>query len=289
MRNKLLMAALLVLAAQARADNVWSHLWRNADQRGDALLQQGKAKDAAGEFADPRRKSYAEFKAGDYAAAARALSAFNDSDAHYNRGNALAHAGDLQGALGAYDAALKRDPRNQDAQHNRELVAKALKKHQEQQQKQQKESGKNSPQAGKQDQKQDQKQQGKPADNQSGKDSSSGNGQQQAQPSQSQNPKAGGQDAAQKKPDNPTDKADDAAQAKRDVDAGMQDSKQNQPGKLAQGDGMQNRNAHTAPAPLTEKQIAQDQWLRSIPNDPGGLLRRKFLIEHMLRQQRAQR
>jgi Ca-activated chloride channel family protein len=37
--------------------------------------------------------------------------------------------------------------------------------------------------------------------------------------------------------------------------------------------------------PMTEKQIAKDQWLRAIPDDPGGLLRRKFMIQHMLRQQ----
>jgi Ca-activated chloride channel homolog len=288
MKNKLLMAALLSLAAQVQAGNVWSQLWRNADQRGEAFLQQGKAKDAVGEFANPRRKSYAQFQAGDYAGAAHTLAAFDDSDAHYNRGNALAHAGDLQGALGAYDAALKRNPHNQDAQHNRELVAKALKEQQEQQQKQQKDPGKNSPQAGKQDQ----KQQGKQGGNRDGKDAASATAQQQPQAQQSENPKPAGQDDAratqhdaQKKPDN---KTDDAAQAKRDVDAGMKDGKQGQAGKLAQGDAMQNRNAQTAPATLTEKQIAQDQWLRSLSDDPGGLLRRKFLIEHMLRQQRAQ-
>jgi Ca-activated chloride channel homolog len=27
-----------------------------------------------------------------------------------------------------------------------------------------------------------------------------------------------------------------------------------------------------------------DQWLRQIPDDPAGLLRRKFLIEHMMKQ-----
>lgn len=39
--------------------------------------------------------------------------------------------------------------------------------------------------------------------------------------------------------------------------------------------------------PETEKQMALDQWLRQIPDSPAGLLRRKFLIEHMIRQQQA--
>jgi Ca-activated chloride channel family protein len=42
------------------------------------------------------------------------------------------------------------------------------------------------------------------------------------------------------------------------------------------------------PKALTEQQLALDQWLRQIPDDPGGLLRRKFLIEHLMRQQQVQ-
>ncbi len=40
----------------------------------------------------------------------------------------------------------------------------------------------------------------------------------------------------------------------------------------------------TPPAkPVSEKTLALDQWLRQIPNNPAGLLRREFLIEFMLR------
>jgi Ca-activated chloride channel family protein len=37
--------------------------------------------------------------------------------------------------------------------------------------------------------------------------------------------------------------------------------------------------------PASEQSIAMDQWLRSIPDDSAELLRRKFLIEHMMQQQ----
>lgn len=37
--------------------------------------------------------------------------------------------------------------------------------------------------------------------------------------------------------------------------------------------------------PETERQLALDQWLRQIPDSPAGLLQRKFLIEHMMKQQ----
>jgi Ca-activated chloride channel homolog len=39
--------------------------------------------------------------------------------------------------------------------------------------------------------------------------------------------------------------------------------------------------------PETEKQLALDQWLRQIPDSPAGLLRRKFLIEYMMRRQES--
>ena len=48
--------------------------------------------------------------------------------------------------------------------------------------------------------------------------------------------------------------------------------------------GQRMQAARTAPNPRTEQQLAEDQWLRRIPDDPGGLLRRKFLIQHMQRQ-----
>ncbi len=91
-----------------------------------AALDAGDPATAAGLFRDPRRKAYAELKAGRYAQAAQGFAAFDDAAAQYDRGNALARAGDLQQALQAYDAALAKDPNDRDARHNRDLVAKAL-------------------------------------------------------------------------------------------------------------------------------------------------------------------
>lgn len=36
--------------------------------------------------------------------------------------------------------------------------------------------------------------------------------------------------------------------------------------------------------PPTEQQLSEEQWLRRLPDDPGGLLRRKFLIQQLIRQ-----
>jgi Ca-activated chloride channel homolog len=322
MKRQLLVTVLLAAAAQVQAQTptpipapapvpapapssvspLWSSLWRNADQRAQALLQQGDAKAAAQLFSDPRRKAYAQIQAGDYAAAASGLKALNDSEANYNRGNALAHAGDLQGALDAYDAALKQDPKHQDARHNRDLVAKALQ--------QQKDAAKNKPQDGKSP---DKPQNGSPRDNKDGSQTGQQGDQPKNQPDSGQNTKpddktgdkandksAGKHDTQQAgkpsdkpgeqgqanqgahnpanaaaKPDATQQAANDAEQARRDVNTSQQKNAQ-QP-----TDGAGNAT------PLTEKQIAKEQWLRSIPDDPGGLLRRKFLIEHLMRQRDA--
>lgn len=321
MRNTLLAIALVALAAQARADSdgstPWSKLWRNADQRGEAMLKQGNASGAAKAYADPRRKGYALFKAGDYGAAAHELSAVDDSEAHYNRGNALAYAGDLPGALQAYDAALKRDPNSLDARHNRDLVAKALeKKKQQDADKKKSQDGKKD---NKKDNKKDDKQSGKKgsqaADNpgekpalpqgagQDGKpDSKPGDkpGTKGQSPSAAQSPvQAASADrpstAGQSKPGAPpppdtanTPGPSDAEQARRDVNASMKASQATQAGGAGPDKAGRGREAPTGSIPMTENQIAQEQWLRSIPDDPGGLLRRKFLIEHMMRQRNSQ-
>ncbi|KMO44062.1 hypothetical protein VQ03_05280 [Methylobacterium tarhaniae] len=70
---------------------------------------------------DPDWRGTALYAAGRYADAAEAF-----STSPYNRGNALALAGDLKGALAAFDAALARDPADEDAKANRELIARLL-------------------------------------------------------------------------------------------------------------------------------------------------------------------
>ena len=291
--------ALLMNVLPAQANDWWSNLWRNADQQGEQLMQQGDASSAVKVYADPRRIAYAKLKAGDFAGAASDLSSLHDSDSDYNRGNALAQAGDLQGALDAYDAALKTNPNNQDARHNRELVAQALKQQPPQQQK----SGDN--------QSQDEKKSGDDkSDMQSGKDQNSsgqsknnsdkeknssaqnssqqqsGSGEKSKDEKSSDGKQRGQNGNNQSKQNDQTVQGkskDDADQAKRDAEASLAQAAQN-----ANSGDLNSASAVSAATPKSEQQIAQEQWLRSIPDDPGGLLRRKFLIEHMIRQQKAQ-
>ena len=295
----LLLAALLAWVSLAQASGTWNKLWYTPDQRGEQLLRAGKAAQAARTFRNPRSKAYAELKAGNYRQAAQDFGTFNDSNDQYNRGNALARSGKLQDALKAYDASLKRAPGNRDARHNRDLVAKALQKQQPKQ--------KNSSSSSKNGKPNNDKQRGqgnssnKPSGrNQPGKKDGNGkpqssgakpdsdkNSGQQNKPGQGnkapatsagqkglqQNTKPRTAQTGQTGSNNGQAHMNAAAQTRRDAAAALEKLRQGRP------------QTATAAPPLTEHQLAQQQWLRQIPDDPGGLLRRKFMIEHMLRQQ----
>jgi Ca-activated chloride channel family protein len=96
-------------------------------------------------------------------------------------------------------------------------------------------------------------------------------------------------------PPQPSD-AEQARQAERDARAALEPASRQPPpgagtGSSSAGTGSSSGGSTAArapadapPKPPTEQALALDQWLRWIPDDPGGLLRRKFLIEHMMKQ-----
>ncbi|SEJ24592.1 Ca-activated chloride channel family protein [Pseudomonas linyingensis] len=119
------LAALLITPPPAMALD-FADLWWRDDQQGRRLLEAGRPAEAAQRFSDPQWRGLAHYQAGDYAAAAEAFAQGTDATAHYNRGNALARGGELEGALDAYEQALREDPQLEVARHNRELVAQLL-------------------------------------------------------------------------------------------------------------------------------------------------------------------
>lgn len=311
----------LGLATRAQASHAptaWSNLWQTPDQQGQALLDAGDPADAAGRFQDPRRRGYAELQAGRYQDAAKLLEPLTDAQSEYNRGNALAKAGRLQPALAAYDAALKQSPTDKDIVHNRDLVARALKQQQPQ-------SGRNGGQNGqKSGQKSDQKsgQSGASGQQQSGSRQQKGSGSQQSgaqgqksaggapndsraggsgadrSGSGSQQSSQGNGDNSKEAPGQAQRDAEEAAALARRQQQGKQGAAGQPPGAARQGvakSGEKEGNSNgqslgsgmqtPRQKPESERQLALDQWLRQIPDSPAGLLQRKFLIEHMMKQQ----
>jgi Ca-activated chloride channel homolog len=294
----LLLAALLSGAAllsetalAANTASVWSGLWYTPDQQGQALLDAGHPAQAAELFRDPRRRAYADLQAGGYAGAAKLLAPFSDARSEYNRGNALAKSGQLQAALSAYDSALKQAPADRDIRHNRDLVQRALRQ-QRQQQKGQHQSPQSSSRNGGQGSQTGTSQGRQPQSSGSGRQGSSGSRQSGApQQSRAGSSQATGSDqTASNGPQAGADRQGNSGQAQRDAAAAAALARaQRQRGAAAkspEADSLLAGGAQTPrPRPETERQMALDQWLRQIPDSPAGLLRRKFLIEHIIRQQ----
>jgi Ca-activated chloride channel homolog len=307
-------ALLLVFAGAGARAGSWSDFWLTPEQQGQRALEAGHAREAAQMFSDPRRRGYAELEAKDYEAAQKALEPLTDAESQYNRGNALARAGNLRPALDAYDASLKHTEANaalrRDAQHNRDLVAKQLEQQSGQQGAQ---GGKpdKSPDAAGQDQKgrpqngqpNQEPQQNRTPDSKESAQSNTGDQGQSRKADESQNggnrPEGGGQEAPGSQSGRAQDRDAanaDARQAQRDAAQALEQAKQQagQPDQTSPspprssarvGGDHKNGPVQSEPAaPPTEQTLALDQWLRQIPDDPGGLLRRKFLIEHMIKQ-----
>jgi Ca-activated chloride channel family protein len=162
----------------------FDNLWKTPDQQGATAFADRNYAAAAQKFEDNRWRAASLYRGGDYATAARTLADGAMVDDAYNRGNALAKSGDLEGALGAYDKALKLQPGDADARFNRDLVAKLLEQQKQQQQKQQQQKQQQGGQG--QDQKQANQQQQK-----------GGQGQDQKQANQQQQKGGQGQDQKQ--------------------------------------------------------------------------------------------
>jgi len=119
--------ALLCLQLPAHSAQAGIGDWfQRQDQRAARDFAQERYEAAAAAFEDPAWRAAAQYRAGDFDAAAAELANRTDPESSYNRGNALAQAGKLEEALAAYDAALAAQPEDPDARFNRDLVKRLL-------------------------------------------------------------------------------------------------------------------------------------------------------------------
>ena len=161
----ILIAPLLSLSEPTSA-SIWQDLWQNPDQQGQQALEAGEAAKAQSLFEDSQWRGSAAYRAGDFESAIGEFIQQDSADGHYNRGNALAKSGDLDGAIEAYDRALQLEPEMEDAQANRDLIEK-LKQQQDQQQSSDQNNQQNQDQQqSKSDQSQDQSQEPQQSENQ---------------------------------------------------------------------------------------------------------------------------
>ena len=272
-RGWLLCLLLLPLAEPTYAQD-WQQLFKNKDQRGQALLEAGNAEAAAETFQSPEWAAAARYQAGDYASALDYYQQLDNADGWYNRGNSLAKAGALKEAIAAYETALDREPTMEDALFNKALLEQLL---QQQEQEQQQQNAQ---------QNQQQDNQGNSRDGDDGQQSP----EQDAESEQSDNRQQQAQDETgddQQDKQQPQDTEQDAQSTENQ----QQDASQNQQPQQAdtsEGDREQQEQqanaAEAQDAGERERDMANEQWLRRIPDDPSGLLRRKFQYQSRLRQ-----
>lgn len=276
----------------------WEDLWQRPDQQAAKALSEKDYEHASQVAEDPLLRGSAEYRRGNYPRALEDFSRTGGVTADYNRGNVLAKLGRYQDAISAYDSALKSEPGMEDAVANKAAV-EALLRQQKKQKKDQSQSKQSSQdkqnQKGKESRQDKQAQEGK--QNQQGKQDQKGKQDQQGK--QARKDKQSQQGKAQQE-NSSSDKNQfaDAAKALEKKTAeqksaaekqtGQQNNKKHKEhGGKAQAKQPQPDSQPTRAESLSsEEQIAAEQWLRRIPDDPGGLLRRKFLYQY---QQRAQR
>ncbi|ORJ61576.1 VWA domain-containing protein [Geothermobacter hydrogeniphilus] len=273
-RGWLLVLPLLLLQPVPAEAFSWQGLWRTPDQQATQLYRAGDYSAAAAQFEDIRWKASALYRAGDFAAAANLLKKLQGADDFYNLGNALAKQGDLSAALQAYRQALKRDPRDTDARFNKDLVEKELKRRRQRQSRQ--------------------------ADSKTGRQNTQENtpgGKKQAsggkQGAQQQSPGAtrdrpGGEPRKRQSPDSPSRGEKPVPNRKTPGAARRVRLRDDKAAGKDSGD-----TSRVAPAGRDRDRETAEQretrlLLQQIPDDPGGLLRRKFHYQYRQRGQQTQ-
>ena len=246
--------ALLLVPPSSQAFE-FEDLWLRREQQGQRLLEAQRPAEAATRFEDPQRQGHALYLAGDYPAAAERFALDDSAGGHYNRGNALARAGQLEAAIDAYEQALERQPDLQQARSNKALVEELLRQRKAAQSAQQNAQP---------------PQQTPPQSEPEGASTTGGErGGQQASDAEGQPGEDSDGEEAQQQP---------SAEPEADADAD------------AETDPVR-PDEQPAEAPLSEEAIehkqAKEQWLRQIPDDPGELLRRKFWYEQQQRQEQT--
>ena len=245
--------------------------WLRADQQAQQELEAGVE----------------AYRRGDFEAAADAFGAAGarGAEAQYNLGNALARQGRYEEALAAYDRALAQAPDMQDALANRKVVEAARRR---------------KPPASGGDGRQDSADGtgGGPSstpdtgaggsDGEPGRDGAPRGAQDAPPPDPGDNKDGEGNDGPGQPADTPPP-ADDAAARQRQAQADRAQRERmhqamRQPGQPGAEAG-DNPKAMPGDAQEQERRQAHEAWLRRVPDDPGGLLRAKFQLEHQRRQQ----
>ena len=294
--NSLLPIALIVSLSSPQtahaANDIFDpeQLWLSHDQKAMKAFNAGDIDKAAEEFRQPDWKASALYRKGDYQGTVETLHDTKNSDGFYNRGNALARLDKYKEAIAAYDEALALDENNVDAKYNREQVKNVLQKQEEQNKNKQGESSDDASDENQDKQQQDGQQKSEQPNDPSDENQTDGDQSKNNQPSSEQ--KKAEEEQLEKELKQRDAKAEEKKQ--QEEKQRYQHDENNQKPDDAdkdnnESDEIQNKDSdddarkieiNPMEASLTEEEKATEQWLKRIPDDPGGLLRRKFYYQY---------
>jgi Ca-activated chloride channel family protein len=239
----------------------WEDLWLTKDQQARRLLEDGSAADAATLFKDPNWRAVANYRAGEYGGSAAGFADLEDTESLYNLGNALAKLGQFESAIGAYEEVLELDPANEDAIYNLDLLKDMLEQQQDSE-------------GGEQGNQENANEAGGGAQQSEGQSESDEAGQE----GQTGDPGAEGEQGESSVRDEEAANQEDMEAMQEELERAAQEAME-QSAEAQEQQGMTQEQAE-AMRRAQEQQQAMEQWLRRIPNDPGGLLRRKFRYQY---------
>ena len=290
------------------------HLWSSPDQKAMQAFNAGDNESAARNFTKDEWKASAHYRNEDYEAVVETLKDAKSSDALYNKANALAQLGKLKESIEVYDQALEINESDADTLYNREQVKSALQQQEKSEQQEkgdsdsdeqsddsQEESDQTSDQESEQqsDQKSDQESEDSDSENKDKQQDSEQQSDKNKQPgSQSEQDKQAEKELKQRDAETEVEQQE---KDKQEYEKSLENEDKEKPdedepkdsesieNKEPSNSDPEDPNSETKPAEIevnpveasiTEQEKATEQWLKRIPDDPGGLLRRKFQYQY---------
>ena len=233
----------------------WNDLWKTRDQQAKEAMESGDYDKAIELFEDSEWLAAAHYKAGNYRKSANEYNNNSNIDHLYNHANSLAKIGQFEEAIENYEKVIAEEPDAEDALYNLNLLKDLLSENQSSEENN--DDGQSSEEAS------------------TGEQSQQQNGDESEQSDNEGNSKTGdSDDESDANPNQKLSNEEDIEAIEKELERAAEENSNQEPQQEDNNEsGIEGRMAQ-------EQQQAMEQWLRRIPDDPGGLLRRKFRYQY---------
>ena len=227
--------------------SLWDDLWKTPNQQAMAALEQGDPARASQLFEDENWKGIANYRNEEFTSAANNFRMNETSWGKHNLGNALAKSGDFKGALSAYEKSLEINPDNEDARYNKKIIEQLIEN------------------------------QSEPEKNDSGNEKKD---QEQSQQDNGDHSSEGEEKSNNQQEDEENSPEGESNQSENDREiVEEKSSNEGKDSKQTETEEIEEEKNSRSTALAREEEQALEQWLRRVPDDPGGLLRNKFKLQ----------